>query len=81
MTRALFLAFALTVPSLAAAQTLAVDLDTVRADPLDAGRMWTFEYAPKDYFSESYGFTADSAWFAHARSAAVRLPGCSAAFV
>jgi hypothetical protein len=59
----------------------AVALDTVRSDPLDAGRFWTFEHAPKEYFSQTYAFTADSAWFAHARLAAVRLPGCSAAFV
>lgn len=75
------LALALAAATGLAAQALAVDLDTVRAGPLDAGRMWTFEYAPKAYFSETYGFTADSAWFAHARLAAVRLPGCSAAFV
>jgi hypothetical protein len=63
------------------AQTAAIDLDTVRAGPLDAGKMWAFEYAPAQHFSETYGFQADSAWFAHARSAAVRVPGCSAAFV
>jgi hypothetical protein len=63
------------------AQTAGVALDTVRAGPLDAGRMWTFEHAPAQYFSETYGFRADSAWFAHARLAALRIPGCSAAFV
>ena len=47
----------------------------------DLGKMWTFEYAPSEYFSSSYGFTADSAWFARARLAALRIPGCSAAFV
>ena len=63
----------------AAAQNAA--LDTVRAGRFDAGRMWTFEYAPAQYFSETYGFAADSAWFARARLAALRIPGCSAAFV
>ncbi len=55
--------------------------DTIRAGRYDAGKMWTFEYAPDRYFSDSYGFRADSAWFARARLAALRLPGCSAAFV
>src|SRR5512141_1278373 len=52
-----------------------------RPGRVDAGRMWTFEYAPARYFSETYGFAADSAWFARARLAALRIPGCSAAFV
>ncbi len=47
----------------------------------DLGKMWTFEYAPSEYFSKTYGFTADSAWFARVRMAALRIPGCSAAFV
>lgn len=47
----------------------------------DLGKMWTFEYAPSEYFSSTYGFAADSAWFARARLAALRIPGCSAAFV
>ena len=55
--------------------------DTIRAGRFDAGKMWTFEYPPDRYFSETYGFTADSGWFARARLAALRLPGCSAAFV
>jgi len=55
--------------------------DTIRAGRYDAGKMWTFEYAPDRYFSDTYGFRADSAWFTRARLAALRLPGCSAAFV
>jgi hypothetical protein len=65
----------------AGAQAGRVDLDTVRAGPYDAGRMWAFEYAPARHFSETYGFQADSAWFARARLAALRVPGCSASFV
>lgn len=57
-----------------------VDTDTVRAGRYDLGRMWTFEYPPVEEFRR-YGFTPDSAWFARARLAALRLPGCSAAFV
>ena len=55
--------------------------DTIRAGRYDAGKMWTFEYPPDRYFSQTYGFSADSAWFTRARLAALRLPGCSAAFV
>jgi hypothetical protein len=55
--------------------------DTIRAGTFDLGKMWTFEYAPAEYFSRTYGFRADTAWFATARLAALRIPGCSAAFV
>jgi peptidase S46-like protein len=55
--------------------------DTARAGRFDNGRMWTFEYPPDRYFSQTYGFSADSAWFTRARLAALRIPGCSASFV
>ena len=64
--------------SSAAAQ---VDLDTVRAGRFDFGRMWTFEYSPGRYFTETYGFDANQAWFDRARMSALRIPGCSASFV
>jgi hypothetical protein len=43
--------------------------------------MWTFENAPMAYFTDTYGFQADQSWFDEARLAALRIPGCSAAFV
>jgi len=55
--------------------------DTIRAGRFDNGKMWTFEYPPDRYFSQTYGFSADSAWFTRARLAALRIPGCSASFV
>ena len=58
-----------------------VDLDTVRAERFDQGKMWTFEAPPVDYFRSEYGLTPDSAWLARARLAALRIPGCSASFV
>lgn len=64
-----------------AQNAVGVDLDTVTVGRFDMGRMWTFEYAPETYFSETYGFTADDAWFDRARMAALRIPGCSASFV
>jgi len=69
------------LPCNAAAQTSSPDPDPSRAGPLDNGKMWVFEYAPSEYFSRTYGFTADSLWFARARLSALRIPGCSAAFV
>ena len=73
---------ALTILSVPAAWAQGpVDIDTVRAGRFDAGKMWTFEYAPQGYFSETYGFAADDAWFERARLSALRVPGCSASFV
>jgi hypothetical protein len=57
------------------------DPDAVSANRFDNGKMWTFEYAPTQYFTETYGFEADAAWFERARLSAVRIPGCSASFV
>ncbi len=57
------------------------DADTVRAYPLDGGKMWLFEDPPTDYLAETYDFTPDAAWFERARLAALRMPGCSASFV
>lgn len=48
---------------------------------LDNGRMWTFEYAPVEYFAETYGFNPDDDWIEQARMSAVRIPGCSGSFV
>jgi hypothetical protein len=59
----------------------AFDVDTVQVGRFDYGKMWPFEYAPTKYFSETYGFDADEAWFERARLSALRIPGCSAAFV
>ena len=79
MRRLTLLLLLLLLATPAAAQT--VNPDTVRAGVFDLGKMWTFEYAPAQYFSETYGFAADSAWFARARLAALRIGGCSAGFV
>lgn len=81
LVRPLLLGLLLAGHSPVAAQTGRVLLDTVQAGRFDMGKMWTFEYAPMDYFSTTYGFRADQAWFDAARMAALRVPGCSAAFV
>jgi hypothetical protein len=51
------------------------------AGRFDGGKMWTFEYAPSEYFSETYGFDANEAWFDRVRLSVLRIPGCSASFV
>ncbi|HAC15599.1 MAG TPA: S46 family peptidase [Bacteroidetes bacterium] len=53
----------------------------VEAGQFDNGRMWTFEYAPAKYFSSTYGFDANDAWFEKARLSSVRLPNCSGSFI
>mgnify|MGYP002413074306 FL=1 len=48
----------------------------------DYGKMWTFEYPPKDWFKEAYNFTADDKWFEGVRMSALRFASwCSASFV
>ena len=63
------------------AQPAAFDPDTVRARPLDGGKMWLFEDPPTEYLQETYGFAPDEAWYRRARLASLRMPGCSASFV
>ena len=79
MRRLAVLPLLLLLAAPAAAQM--VNPDTVRAGVFDMGKMWTFEYAPAQYFSQTYNFSADSAWFARARLPALNIGGCSAGFV
>src|SRR5690242_10732576 len=74
---------ALAVLTLAYAASVAAQAQptSARAGRFDYGKMWTFENPPTEYFTEAYGFDADAAWFERARAAALRVPGCSAAFV
>ncbi|MEM0963222.1 MAG: S46 family peptidase [Bacteroidota bacterium] len=59
----------------------ALDPDTVRAQPLDNGKMWLFEDPPTEYLQETYGFAPDDEWYRRARLASLRMPGCSASFI
>ncbi len=75
------LATLLLLPAAAGAQLPVTATDTIHTGRFDGGKMWTFEYAPEEYFTDTYGFQADSAWFRRARLSALRIPGCSASFV
>ncbi|TFG62852.1 MAG: S46 family peptidase, partial [Gemmatimonadales bacterium] len=72
---------ALLAPTQLVAQVSSDDVDSIRMGRFDYGKMWTFEYAPMEYFSETYGFDANAAWFERARLSVLRIPGCSASFV
>ncbi len=56
------------------------ELDTIPGR-FDFGKMWTYEYAPGEYFTRTYGFDASAGWFDRVRLSVLRVPGCSASFV
>lgn len=54
----------------------------VEAGLYDMGKMWTFDYPPKDFFKTTYGFEADDKWFEEVRLASLRFASyCTASFV
>lgn len=60
----------------------AVNLDTVKMQQFDMGKMWTFDNPPLDYFEKEYGFRPTEEWLEHVRQSALRFGnGCSASFV
>ena len=75
------LVVSLCTPVSAKSQANTQGLDTIQVGRFDMGKMWTFEYGPMEYFTETYASQADQAWFDRARMAALRIPGCSAALV
>ncbi len=70
------LLFVITIP--AAAQ---INLDTVKAQKFDTGKMWSFDYPPVEYLNETYNMDANEEWFDDVRLSALRLPGCTSSFV
>src|SRR3989449_5821671 len=65
-----------------APSAVVLDSAALRPGRFDAGKMWTFDNPPLDYFQEAYGFRPDSAWLARARLGALRFATyCSASFV
>ncbi len=69
-------------PAMPEATAAASPLDTVQVQRFDAGKMWTFDNPPMQYFSEAYGFQPDQKWFESARLGALRFATyCSASFI
>lgn len=59
-----------------------IDLDTVKARKFDMGKMWTFDYPPVDYLSETYNFTPSKEWLDNVRMSALKFADyCSASFI
>jgi hypothetical protein len=59
-----------------------VNLDTVKAQKFDNGKMWTFDFPPLDYFQSAYGFRPTQGWLDNVRMSALRFADyCSASFV
>lgn len=59
-----------------------VNLDTVKAQKFDNGKMWTFDFPPLDYFQSAYGFRPTQDWLDNVRMSALRFADyCSASFV
>lgn len=75
------LLFIIALPVLLPAQHDIV-ADTVEAGAFDMGKMWTFDFPPKEHFKATYGFEPDDKWFENARLASLRFASyCSASFV
>jgi len=61
---------------------LDTNLDTVKAQKFDTGKMWTFEDAPVEYFKLAYGFEPSQKWLDNVRLSALKFASwCSASFV
>lgn len=72
----MFLAFTFSVKAQSS-----INLDTVKAQKFDTGKMWSFDYPPTEYFKKTYNFSADESWFENVRLSALRIPGCTSSFV
>jgi hypothetical protein len=85
MIKKLFSVFVLTfvlTASVSFSQHYGVNLDTVKSSKYDMGKMWTFDFPPVDYWSETYGFKPSPEWLEHVRMAAIRFATyCSSSFV
>jgi len=76
--------FLLFIPIFNQAQTnyYGVDLDTVKAQKYDMGKMWTFENPPLDYFEKLYNFKPSQEWLDKVQKSALKFGGgCSASFI
>jgi len=79
----LIIAVILTVHRIVFAQSYyGIQLDTVKAQKFDMGKMWTFENPPIEYFESEYNFTPSKEWLEKMQKAALKFGGgCSASFI
>ncbi|MFI5237785.1 MAG: S46 family peptidase, partial [Ignavibacteriales bacterium] len=69
-------------PVIAQSVYYGIDLDTVKAQKYDMGKMWTFENPPLDYFEDLYDFRTSEEWLDKVQKSALKFgAGCSASFV
>lgn len=78
----LFIAVLLLQGTLFAQSFYGVQLDTVKAQRFDMGKMWTFENPPIEYFKTEYDFVPRKEWLDKMQKSALKFGGgCSASFV
>lgn len=59
-----------------------VNLDTVKTQKFDMGKMWTFENPPLEYFDQTYDFEPSEEWLDKVQKSALKFGrGCSASFI
>ena len=59
-----------------------INLDTVKAQRFDMGKMWTFENPPVNYLKETYNMDTKADWFDKLQKSALKFGnGCSASFI
>ncbi|HEX3007136.1 MAG TPA: S46 family peptidase [Bacteroidales bacterium] len=83
LTEKVLIAIAFSILSFQALNAQSTPCDKpAEAGVYDMGKMWTFDYAPVEYFRNTYNFTPDAKWFEEARLSALRFANyCSASFV
>src|ERR1035437_8249631 len=59
-----------------------INLDTVKAQRFDTGKMWTFDFPPEEYLEKTYNFRPSKDWLEEVRLSSLRFGfGCSASFI
>src|ERR1035437_10052992 len=59
-----------------------INLDTVKAQRFDTGKMWTFDFPPEEYLEKTYNFRPSKDWLDEVRLSSLRFGfGCSASFI
>lgn len=78
----LYLLFLLQFAAFPQSYYYGIELDTVKAQKFDMGKMWTFEQPPLNYFEETYNFKPTNEWLDKVQKSALKFGnGCSASFI